>query len=656
MRKWDLMQTSTSTATTRIWTNKGPDDGSVHCLGNGLLCAYEVGPDIMQVFGPPYSSPVLGAVTLDVAEPVQVQSSREAGTAIWTHQLQKDGESWAEMVDFVDSSLPCLVRRVRTQKPLHLEWSFSGRMVNNSQRVSMADGSLICEIPAGTPFYSHYPYPRPVFYQIAWRGTLTADGLIENASQNGGWLCMPGESWLFLIGGPEYPQAIEHTEAMLALPGEVLLDRTRAAWLQFSLRHANQITPRLAQAPWYDRLLRAVDDVSVLIKVQQAAEGGVLAGHNYHLCYVRDQYGVSRGLLAAGHDAEARAILDFYWRIWQRHGCIHNAQAAGVDGAFHIHENDEVEITGYVIRQAFDLLHATNNAEFVKGIFPMLAWAYEVQQRHLIEAMLPFNGDETYVAGGILPRTALNDGSAEATLLFLDSGTQLVSWVAQQGLWSEGKVNAERALLARIRDAYRANFWVSGQLATNNPLRASLPGGSPRFRHGVCERCMAEGRFRTIGWTERSSHGHYLCPECLARDQLTGADDRPDRSRRYYLQSVSLTPLYFHSDLFDSEELRPSIETILDAYRRTGRLPSRSDDTRDIAVGYDYGFLLYALTELAHPFASDIAAQTLALVDATGAWVEYYEGHRPSGTRCRPWESAINLEALLLWARRNSGF
>ena len=39
----------------RTWKNSGQDDGSLHCLGNGRLCVYEQGPNLVQVFGPPYS-------------------------------------------------------------------------------------------------------------------------------------------------------------------------------------------------------------------------------------------------------------------------------------------------------------------------------------------------------------------------------------------------------------------------------------------------------------------------------------------------------------------------------------------------------------------------------------------------------------------------
>ena len=657
----------------RLWKNNVPDDGSIHCLGNGRLCVYEQGPNATQIFGPPYSAPTLGALLLDAAQSIEAQSQRETGTAIWAHRLLASAQVIGEILDFVDADLSCFVRRIRADVPLRFRLSLQhkmGQVVENGYRLGQQIGGWLCEIPSGTPFYSRYPFPSPTCYQVAWRGA--ASGVLGNGDAEPEIVCEPGESWLYIAGGPSYPEAIMTAEAALATPPADLLTHTRRWWQGFT--HAR---PDLAAAlppslPQRDRLLQAGDDVAVLIKAQQSAEGGVLAGHNYHLCYMRDQYGVGRGLLALGHVAEARAIMEFYWRIWQRHGRIHNAQAAGVDGMFHVHENDEVEITGYLVRQAFDLAdrrrateheklktkqdeelrntqHATRpDDEFLTKILPMLEWAWEAQRRHLVEGMLPFNGDETYVAGGILPRTALDDGSAEATLLFLDGGERLASWAEQTGRWPDDRIAAERALLASVRARYRDNFWRDGRLITNNPRRAET-ASLPRFRHGVCEHCHAEKRPRPVGWTERSAAGRYLCPRCLAEGPYI-----PAEPRAYALQSVSLTPLYFGSDLFDREELAPLVEEIVQRYRATGSLPSRPDDERRIAVGYDYAFLLYALTELSHPFAVHLYEKTLALADPTGAWVEYYADHGPRGTRCRPWESGINIEALLHFARSYS--
>ena len=74
-----------------------PDTGSVHCLGNGRLCAYGQGPDLIQVFGPPYSAPSLGSIRLAVPGEVTVISRREPGCAIWTHSVYAGGPTEATL-------------------------------------------------------------------------------------------------------------------------------------------------------------------------------------------------------------------------------------------------------------------------------------------------------------------------------------------------------------------------------------------------------------------------------------------------------------------------------------------------------------------------------------------------------------------------------
>ena len=631
----------------RVWHNRADSDDSIHCLSNGRLCAYGLGPQLIQVFGPPFSSPSLYHLDLVSQARVRCDSEREGGSAIWTHRLTIEGQPSAEWVDFVDSGLPVLVRRIETRTPL--QFKLSGyvplRWVENGDCLysPAVDGGILLETPAGQYLYHTYPFPTPIFHQIAWRGEAAVT--INGDANTADLLIAPGEFTLYLCGGPSYPEAIQHAEAALSLPYAEMLGRTRCHWAAFTGRRSS-LTDLPRKLPLRDALIQAADDVAVLIKAQQAQEGCVLAGYTYRMGYVRDQYGVSRGLLTLGLAEEARQILAFYWHIWQRHGRIHNAQAAGVDGVFHVHENDQVEITGYLIRQAFDWLKFTAEDEFIQTIFPMLEWAWEAQKANLVEDMLPFNGDETYVAGGILPRSTLNHGSAEATLLFVDSGEKLLDWVQSRAIWGNDRIEKNQLLLRRVRDNYRRHFWQDGWLITNNPKRACV-AKLPRFRHGVCERCLVE-MARPIGvmWTERDADGRYLCPECLAKGSFAKAENRS-----YRLQSVSLTPIYFHASLFQPQELAPSIEAIAHAFQTSGRLPSRPDDSTGISVGYDYGFLLYALTELRHPLAKLLYERTLGLLDAAGAWAEYYLNGEPRGTRCRPWESAINLEAAIHWAR-----
>ncbi len=622
-------------------------DGGLHCLGNGRLCAYAQGANIVQVFGPPYSAPSLGQLRLEAGDALQVASRRESGCPVWRHSLSEDGAPLGEIVDFVDSRLACLVRQVRLAQPLAfwLAVELPARRTHNHP--SGASGGWLFEVPAGLYFFHEYPTPLPAFYQLAWQGP------VEASSQEGGLrlVCPTGESLLYMAGGPAYPQALETAEQALQAGFEALLARTRQDWQAAARPRQNHLN-----LPLPLEVQQAVEDTALLIQTQQAVEGGVLAGHAYHWAGVRDQYGVARGLLALGHTAEARRILEFYWDIWQRHGRLHNGLGIGVD-AFHVHENDRVEITGYLVRQAFDLLEAESSyagsssiagspggEDFLDRIFPMLEWAFWSQVGELAEGMLPFNGDETYVAGGILPRYALNDGSAEATLLFLEGGDQLVERAARLGRWDAAQLVRARQALDQARSRYRANFFQGGRLLTNQPRRTELVQ-PPRFRHGVCERCLVEpSRPVAAIWTERSPSGRYLCPDCLAKGDYPAAVPRS-----FQLNSVSLVAFYLRASLLTPQELSPIVDETMTLYRQTGRLPSLPDEPDGLAVGYDYGLLLYALAALGHSETNSFARTVLGLRDSAGAWAEYYRRGQPVGTRCRPWESAINLEAILKW-------
>ncbi len=621
----------------RTWNGREGDSGAVHCLGNGKLCVYEQGPDVIQIFGPPYSATTIGRIDLE-GDGISCVSRRVWGTAIWRHEVTRADAPVAVLTDFVCAELPAFVRVVYATEPLAFLYK-PGKDLRLAEHVTPemeqqeVRGGLLVETPIGIPLvpFGRYPLPFAVFNQLAWKGSaevvLEKDGLHVTIS--------PGEGILYITGGPELDACLQYMNAALDAPPGSLLQETRSAWEAFTAKGRNFEAELPEDAPGRVRLMQVLDDVAVMIKTQQAAEGGILAGYPYHLGYVRDQYGTHRGLVALGHDEMSRDILHFYWDVFRKGGLIRNAQAFGFPGVYHVHENDDVELTGYITLQSFDYLQRSGDVEFLLEIFPMLEWAWEMQQRHLVKDMLPFNGDETYVAGGILPRSALNDGSAESTLLFSESGTLLLDFVEKHGLWAPDRIARARDVIAGVRDAFRGNFLRDGRLVTNNPARASA-ASLPLTRHGVCERCMS------VEWTLRTANSRYICVPCLNLDPLPAA--APEVLQ---LQSVSLTPLYFHASVIPADELRPDVEAIIAGYKNTGKLPSRPDG--NIAVGYDYGLLLYALTQLRHPMARELYDKSLELADATGAWAEYYRDHQPAGTRCRPWESAINVEALLHW-------
>jgi len=643
----------------KIWRGKDKNDGSVHAVGNGRMLVYENGPNIIKMYPGPYSTPSILNLDLDNSDGIETGSSREPGTAIWTHQVFRNGKPLGTFIDFVDSESPCMIRHFKLSEAIrfHLLLTGNAEVISTTGLADPKGGNrrLLLMVPAGTIFYQKYAYPRPLYHQIAIRGNAEIE---QFKGKKGEFIITvkPGESDLYFAGGPEYPQTVNSAEEVQKLTFDKLLQRTRNWWKVFTAARTDFEHQLPANLPFREKLLQLIDDVSVMIKTQQAQEGSVMAGYPYPLGYVRDQYGVSRGLLALGYSKEAKSILEFYRKIWQKTGEIHNAQGIGIDGVFHIHENDQVETPGYLIIQAFDLLAKTGDEKYMEMLFPMLEWCLEVQKKNLVGGMLPFNGDETYVAGGFLPRSALNDGSAEATMLFIDGGEKMVNWSKKHKKWSSEKLENERIILEKTRKLFRENFWKNGQLNTNNPGRVNLTT-IPRFRHGVCERlgpdCIVSGSKGPggIDWTERDINNRYQCPVCLALGALPKVEPHT-----YTLISVSLTPLFMHSTLLKNEELKPVVERVYDKFEKTGVLSTVFDSTTiqksKRTVGYDYGLLLYSMLETGMENSEKVYLKTLSVADSAGVWSEYYNDHLPEGTRYRPWESAINIEALIKFANQ----
>lgn len=641
------------------WKSTQPEKETIHCLGNGKMAVYEQGPKIIQVFGPPYSSPSFIQLNFLSGKEIEARCEREQGTAIWKHAISINGEYVGEIVDYVDSIVPCMIRKLELVSPVDFLLTVQEdiRIVENGWRFEengVKEGLLIIAEPGVyIQQCGKYPSPKRLNHQVTGKGDLQ----FIKCEEKNRWRihCESGESFIYFIGGPTYPECIENTEDILKISYEESLRRTREWWRDFSGRRHDfeKLIPE--NVPHRDVLLKAVDSVAVLIKVQQGVEGGVMAEINFPLAYVRDQYGDSRGYLKLGYFSEAKVILNFYWNIWKKHGAIHNAQAIGVDGIFHIHENDEVEITGYLIIQAFEYFGYTEDNEFINEILPMLEWAWEAQKKHLIKHMLPFNGDETYIARGIIPRTVMYDGSAETTLLFIIGGNKLLQWVEQNNVWPSDKLSENYEVFQQCSNNYRLNFYAGNKLSINNPDRRKETQ-LPRFRHGACEayKHMATNECFYVGWMERDEEGKYVCPACLSK----GENKQEAGAEKFYIQTANLIPMYLDSTLLSKDEILNMIEELLHQIKNTGRYLTRREGNVNWTVGYDYGLLLYNLTELNHPMALEIYEKMLSLLDETGSWCEFYIDDKPfetTITRYRPMESGMNLDAVIHFAMQYKG-
>jgi len=608
-----------------------------YCIGNGKIAAYTKDGDWEQVFGPPYSSPAVFALK-NITENIQHDISRIPHTAVWWNHIKFQSGHSAEVLDFALQDTPCICRTIETEEAIsftldrNTEISGYDRVVENTQQISGAVWASVVKINGGNAFYSNYPSAEEQYFQ------LFVSGDIKVTQQNNSYVitALPGKSRIMIIGGPSYPDMVKNTEnSMLSDP----YNDTKKYWRDFFDGHSPESLLK-GNPPEKELLIKVIESTMINIKSQQSIQGGVLAGSCYKMAYVRDQYGVYRALLAMKCFDEAKAILLFYKRIFEENGRIKNAQAMGVRGQFHHAENDESEITGYLLLSLRDWFSETKNSSLILEMKELAAWAVDCQLKNTVGGMLPFNGDETYIAGHILPRTAINDGSAEATLLFILGGRFVLEFPAP--LLSPDMLSKLEKTLKNIESTYALNFTINGQYVSNNPKRREI-APLPDFRFGVCQG-SSEAECMFFSWTQKNKDGMYLCPSCYAKN-ITPPDDK----EIYQIKTAALMPYYLKDTFLPKELIDMTISEICGEFKKTGMMPSRPGS--NVNTGYDFGLLLYSLTcQNRKNDALILYNKTLEMLDDSISWSEYYIEGEPAGVRYRPWESGINTEALINFA------
>lgn len=576
--------------------SENTDYNAVHAIGNGRVLVYENGPQIFQILSFPLSAHSFGELKVDNL--TDYDSVRIAGTDIFEHHIGKD----TYFCDLADSDTDCFVRQIKTETPIKLKL-----YINPSYTVEGSDEEIVFKKAKG--YVNFFCYTSASAHLCRSFGVKGDIDLFKICDFEWEIICNKGTSYIYFA---DTPDVIKNQKQV---PFKISYERTAAFWKKYlgDIKAPEHIKP-------------LCESVGVMIKAQQSFDGGVLAGYPYHLAYIRDQYGTARGLLKLGLTDSVRDILEYYLAVFNEHGVLHNAQSVGVRDVFHIHENDASEITGYVALMPFELFKVDKDEEFLNKMLPLVRWAIESQISILKNNMMPFNGDETYIAGHFIPRSVMYDGSMEATMLLAQDIT----------LYQEYTNSFEYAdVLKGITDTFADNFIKDGALITNNLNRLDY-SEYPSERFGVCEGC--EGYF---GFIKKTDTHRYICENCAKNGNIP-----PKREEKNYsLASSLLTSLYVGSSLVPRDILYLKLDKMVEQYKKTGTLPSGCENGE--CVGYDYGFLLYAATVLNHPSKDEFYKLALGSVDKIGTWAEYYKNGVPYNTRCRPWESAINIEAIL---------
>ena len=663
----------------RTWNNKTEDSGAVHAVGNGKIVAYGQGPNLINFFGPPYSSPNILTIETLCDEEITDKISREPGTAIWNHSVCCDEGEVLNFSEFIDSELPVYFRcfdvartsssaihhakAVNSNKNRELDLRCAGAEITcNGGTLSSASftikphsgssfqesgsipGAWLLITHAGGDIF-HYPTTLMAFHWIIPSGNCE---ITKDKDGNLIFKCLEGKSSLAIVGDNSFATGLPIAEKIASenirtaenpacaghAPSLLFLNRTRKYWNSFTEKR-EKLTESFNKLSNEDKNI--IDGVATLIKTQQSDDGGAMAGHYYPLAYVRDQYGVAKGMLALGMVEEAKQALQFRIDKFNTFGNLHNAESMGSDCARHIHENDDVEQTGYIILQARDYFNKTGDTEFIKNLLPMLEWCWNAQLKHLAGGSLPFNGDETYVAGGYFPRSGLLHGSADSTLVFIEGGKWLVGWLDKNKVWKKDYAEAQLKIIEETKKSWRQLFFDKNKIYANAPEREKFITPQ-RFRHGICE-----NKCPWFGWTQRTENGRYQCPLCFGKVNLPS-----ETPGKLEVNSVSLLPTFIESDILSKEELTEVVNHVLEQANPNGHIPTIPEGKG--CVGYDPGFLLFALAELNHPAAEKTKQRLIEMLDDVGAWTEYYDENdkfKKANCRCRPWESGINAAAIV---------
>ena len=604
---------------------------SLHFIGNGRVAMAGEGADIVQIFAPCYSLP--SVLTLRLADPsVSAQSYRIGGSAGYVTKLTRNGIPVGEITDYTHPDLPVFIRRLTLTQPLSFALESSFPKTNTNTIHGGRAKAYLLEIPDGTPIFSKSKTDKETYCQLL----LSPDCTVEEGS-----ITFPaGESHLLFVGGDygelgtaSFANCMTLSESMLTADLDGIYADFLARWSEiFNSIKVNPAT--LSSVPNADELM---ESVAAALITQTSWEGGVIAGAFYHLAYGRDMYGVFRGYIALGLHNYARRMVAYMCDVYRAKGFMPNASGMGMSCS-HRHENDEVEQTGYYLLELLDYAEQTGDIEFLRRRMDYALYLLTAQEKHLKNGMIPFNGDETYIAGNIFPRGGIDHGSMEATALYIGASSRLLDACERYGLVDTDEIAAHRALCASARDRFAENFTDGDTVYINTPHRTAL-GDTPAYRHGVCHKCMMMTNLL------RAPEGGYLCPSCF------GQAPAPVTTQRYSTDCALWMAVFAGCTLLPENTLKAALTRSVESIRKSGYGETNPANT----VGYEYGVILYTLSRLLPaadlPAYRDLLDELLADRVEGAVWTEYYRSGQPSTASCpyRPWESAINLCGILAY-------
>lgn len=608
----------------------GPSVSGTYCVGNGLTAAYIKNADITQLFGPCYSMPSMFSMICQEQDLI-FRSVRRRQAVIWRVGISDtEGGSVGCITDFCEPERPVFLRRFSLKR----EIKFRISVPFEHQWDAFSDGpvrSFLIRVPAGSSVFGLNYTDRELYGRVIFpAGALIEDDTVTVPAGESSFIFASGDN-----ESPARPSFITCMEESIRAGNEDP-DEAYEKCVEYWEKRFSEIR----QLP--ESVKEAAEDTAAALFSQTSVQGGILAGSFYHLGYGRDMYGGIRGYLALGLYEQAKRCVDFFVGQYRSKKGIPNAGGMGMSCS-HCHENDDCEQTGYYLLELTDIIDACGDADFVGKRSDYVRYLLEAQEKRLWRGMLPFNGDETYIAGSILPRSCIDHGSMEATALYITGAERILDAAEKHGFLENGYIKARRAAVENAKKLFAGNFTADdGSIYANSPERLI---GAPMagYRHGICLGC---GRMEYCALTAEKT---YLCSGCFGKKTVY-----PD-TERHFVDCAPLMIGYIGSDVLPPEIIAASARN---AY--TDRIEKQKGRN---TVGYEFGLWLYVLcvygNEKDKTLLPEIAAEVERLRKAdggSGVWVEYYHNGKASPSCCpyRPWESAINMCGLIKYAEMTS--
>lgn len=451
----------------------------------------------------------------------------------------------------------------------------------------------------------------PLAPKASWRGVLS----IETAA-----------------GAPPPAGQVRDGDGNGGVAAATAAARATLAWWQDKLRDTLYFDTD------HRKLRDLVQDWKVLVLVQRDANSGAVSPMvNYRGCWVRDSVGPLLLFLRYNLWQEAKDLLEYLYQSVRLLERVPNRvpldlDFTGLDGKRIDWDAIEVpasEVPSWIVLMHFWYWRVTRDHELIRAHKKLLECCLR-RQRPVDSVLLPFHGDETWMHGAFYSLYPERVGD----------GAHLIADDRWQG---------RRAFSFAAGVQYLLCIQALGEME-NGLAEAADPGGYAALEAGdrPGQRYLASS-FRVMQELER----RYWLPDLnMFAPALSPVTRQPHREP---YADANLMPLWLGWTFPTGEKSRDNLKNSLARLSlrdfRVGETP-----TTGFACGHTQGKLVVALTERDAKDRLRAVDALLAMAEPAGEWGELYDTRgRPVAAydpqwpnRCRPWESGVNLDAILV--------